>query len=56
MLRLDWNALASWLHRTGPELLIIAAVVSAVILFGCAIASWICPSRKKDRIFRRGVM
>jgi len=30
--------------------------ISATILLGCAAASWLCPSEKKDCMFHRHVM
>jgi hypothetical protein len=29
---------------------------SVLILVGCAVASWVCPSRKEDCLFHRHVM
>lgn len=56
MLGLNWDALASWIHRIGPDVLFTVLLVSVAIIVGCALASWIAPSEKKDRLFHRQVL
>lgn len=46
----------AWLNHMEPMLPMAAGIISAAILLGCAVASWVCPSEKKDCIFHRQVM
>ncbi|HET9101573.1 MAG TPA: hypothetical protein VFN62_14350 [Acidobacteriaceae bacterium] len=39
-----------------PALPLVIGGASILILLGCAVASWVCPSRKEDCLFRRHVM
>ncbi len=48
-------AFGQWLQGAEPVLPYIAGALSIVILFGCAVTSWIAPSEKKDCIFHREV-
>lgn len=55
------NAMALAAFREGwqfvePALPLVMGGASVLILVGCAVASWICPSRKEDCLFRRHVM
>ena len=40
----------------GPALPMVMGGASVLILFGCAVASWLCPSKKEDCLFHRHVM
>jgi hypothetical protein len=42
-----------WLQGAEPALPLVAGLISVAILFGCAVASWIAPSGKKDCLFHR---
>lgn len=48
--------LGVWLQRLEPYLSLAAALLSVIILFGCAAASWLAPSERTDRLFHREVM
>lgn len=48
--------LGRWLQSMEPMLPLAAGFLSIVILFGCALASWLAPSEKKDRLFHREVV
>ena len=50
------TAIGQWIHNVEPILLLVVTAVSLVIVLGCAAASWLCPSEKKDCIFHRHVM
>lgn len=39
-----------------PALPLLMGGASIVILLGCAVASWVCPNRKEDCLFRRHVV
>jgi hypothetical protein len=39
-----------------PALPLVMGGASVLILLGCAVASWVCPSRKEDCLFHREVM
>jgi|GEM_PF-5669580 len=45
-----------WFQAIEPVLPFAAGVLSAAILFGCAVASWVAPSEKTDCIFHREVI
>lgn len=45
-----------WIRQAGSFLPVIAGLLSVVILFGCAIATWIAPPEKEDCIFHREVV
>lgn len=51
-----WEELGGWLQAAEPVLSLVAGVVSAAILLGCAVTSWIAPSEKKDCLFHREVV
>ncbi len=54
-----WSNLAAiggWWQNLEPALPLVMAGVSIAILLGCAIASWLCPSKKEDCLFHRQVM
>lgn len=46
---------AGW-QSLGSALPFIMGGISVAILLGCAVASWLCPSRKEDCMFHRHVM
>jgi len=48
--------LSEFVHWVEPALPFAAMVLSATILFGCAVASWVAPSEKTDCIFHREVI
>jgi hypothetical protein len=56
MFSADLISVGKWLEGMEPVLPMVAGFVSAVILFGCAIASWLAPSEKKDQLFHHHVM
>ena len=39
-----------------PTFPLVMGGASVLILVGCAVASWVCPSRKEDCLFHREVM
>jgi hypothetical protein len=39
-----------------PALPLVMGGASIFILLGCAVASWVCPSRKEDCLFHRHVI
>jgi hypothetical protein len=39
-----------------PALSLVIGGASVLILVGCAVASWLCPNKKEDCLFRRHVM
>jgi hypothetical protein len=39
-----------------PALPLVMGGASVLILVGCAVASWVCPNKKEDCLFRRHVM
>ncbi len=54
-----WTELAEfggWLQSAEPVLSMVAGALSAAILLGCAVTSWIAPSEKKDCLFHREVV
>jgi len=56
---MSWTHLATF--RVGwqsiePMLPLVMGSISLGILLGCAVASWLCPSRNEDCLFRRHVM
>ena len=54
-----WTGLAQlavWYRHVGTVLPLTIGLLSILILFGCAIASWIAPSEKKDCLFHREVI
>jgi hypothetical protein len=56
---MTWANLAvlrGWLQTLGPMVPLVLGGVSVAILLGCAVASWIAPSRKSDCMFHRQVM
>jgi len=56
MLWTSLGSVGSWLQRLEPVLPLAAGLLSFVILFGCAIASWLAPSEESDCLFHRHVM
>lgn len=48
--------LTLWYRHLEVILPIAVALLSVLILFGCAVASWIAPSEKTDCLFHREVM
>ena len=48
--------LGDWVLRAERFLPLAGGLVSAGILFGCAIASWLAPSEATDRLFHREVV
>ncbi len=54
---MQWGNLAAFGLRHVPAMIPLAVgLLSVLILFGCAIASWVAPSEKKDCIFHREVV
>jgi putative copper export protein len=43
-------------QRAEPLLPLVTAFLSVAILLGCAVASWLAPSEKKDCLFHREVI
>lgn len=56
MLSADLDSIGKWCESLEPILPMAAGFVSAAILFGCAIASWLAPSEQKDQLFHHEVM
>jgi hypothetical protein len=52
----NWTAFRQGWQFVEPALPLVMGAASIVILFGCAVASWLCPSRKEDCLFHRQVM
>lgn len=56
---MDWTnfvSLGGWLQLAEPLLPLAAGLLSIMILFGCALASWLSPSEENDCIFHREVV
>lgn len=56
---MPWANVASfsgWWQGLEPALAVVIGGVSVAILLGCAVAGWLCPSKKEDCLFRRHVM
>ncbi len=52
----DLAVIGRWVKGLEPVLPLLATFLSVAILFGCAVASWVAPSEKKDRLFHREVI
>jgi hypothetical protein len=52
----DLVMFGKWLQQADLILSLIAGLLSIAVLFGCAVASWLAPSEKKDCLFHREVV